>query len=98
MKPQRLRRAIAEGDLAPGADIGRLIAFYQTIHHGLAVRAADGAPRADLMAAVDGAMAAWTELAKPPPAPRAARGKPRPCAKAAKRSSGDAPRPPSGRG
>jgi AcrR family transcriptional regulator len=69
---QRFHRAVAEGDLDPRADVGRLIAFYQTIAHGLAVRAADGASRADLMAAVDGAMAAWREMTKPWPPAKAA--------------------------
>ena len=61
----RLRRAVAEGDVSPDADLSRIVSFYVTVAHGLAVRAGDGATRADLMAAVDGAMAAWAEMAKP---------------------------------
>ena len=61
---RRLSRAVAEGDVSPHADLGRIAAFYVTVAHGLAVRAGDGASRAQLMAAVDGAMAAWTEMAK----------------------------------
>jgi hypothetical protein len=61
----RLRRAVAEGDVSPNADLRRIVAFYVTVANGLAVRAGDGATRADLMAAVDGAMAAWAEMAKP---------------------------------
>jgi AcrR family transcriptional regulator len=58
----RLKRAVAEGDLAPGANTGAIAAFYATVIHGLGIRAGDGAPRAGLMAAVDGAMAAWDTL------------------------------------
>ncbi len=66
----RLKRAVAEGDVSPDADLRRIVVFYVTIAHGLAFRAGDGATRAELMTAVDGAMAAWTELAKPQPASR----------------------------
>ena len=62
---KRLRRAVSDGDLSPKAHLRRIAAFYVTVAHGLAARAADGATRADLMAAVDGAMAAWTEMTKP---------------------------------
>ena len=58
----RLKRAVAEGDLAPEVDIGAIAAFYATVSHGLGIRAGDGAPRAALIAAVDGAMAAWEPL------------------------------------
>jgi hypothetical protein len=58
----RLKRAVAEGDLAPELDIGAIAAFYATVIHGLGVRAGDGASRSALMAAVDGAMAAWGTL------------------------------------
>jgi AcrR family transcriptional regulator len=62
---RRLARALAEGDISPDADLGRIAAFYATVLHGLGVRAGDGASRAHLMAAVDGAMAAWSEMVKP---------------------------------
>lgn len=62
---RRLRRAVADGDVSPGADLRGIVEFYVTLAHGLAVRAGDGATRADLMAAVDGAMAGWAQLAKP---------------------------------
>jgi len=61
----RLKRAVAEGDLAPEVDTGAVAAFYATVIHGLGIRAGDGAPRAALMAAVDGAMAAWNTLTSP---------------------------------
>ncbi len=63
---QRLKRGIAEGDLPPELDITSIAAFYATMIHGLAVRAGDGAPRAALMGAVDGAMAAWEALTAKP--------------------------------
>jgi AcrR family transcriptional regulator len=58
----RLKRAVTEGDLAAGLDIGAIAAFYATVIHGLGVRAGDGASRSALTAAVDGAMAAWDTL------------------------------------
>jgi AcrR family transcriptional regulator len=56
---RRLKRAVHDGDLPTSADISAIAAFYATVLHGLAVRAGDGASRKALMAAVDGAMAAW---------------------------------------
>lgn len=73
---QRLDRGVAEGELAAALDTHAIAAFYATLLHGLGVRAGDGASRADLMAAVDGAMAAWEALGgsldadRGPPAPR----------------------------
>jgi AcrR family transcriptional regulator len=61
----RLRRAVIEGDVSPDADLDGIAAFYATVSQGLAIRAGDGASRTHLMAAVDGAMAAWSEMAKP---------------------------------
>jgi AcrR family transcriptional regulator len=61
---QRLVRAVEQGELSPGLDLDRIAAFYATVIHGLAVRSGDGVPRAALMAAVDGAMAAWEPLTR----------------------------------
>jgi AcrR family transcriptional regulator len=58
----RLKRAVDEGELAPSVDLAGLASFYATVIHGLAVRAGDGASRRALLAAVDGAMAAWPAL------------------------------------
>jgi AcrR family transcriptional regulator len=66
----RLRRAVAEGDGSPDADLRRIIVYCVTVAHGLAFRAGDGASRAELMTAVDGAMAAWAELVEPQPTSR----------------------------
>lgn len=62
---QRLDRAVTEGELPAGVDTNAVAAFYATVLHGLGVRAGDGASRADLAAAVDGAMAAWETLVSP---------------------------------
>ncbi len=59
---RRLKRAMDEGDLPASADIAAIASFYATVLHGLAIRAGDGASRKALMAAVDGAMAAWPAL------------------------------------
>jgi AcrR family transcriptional regulator len=59
---ERLDRAVAEGELPADLDTGSVAAFYTTVVHGLGIRAADGASRAHLTAAVDGAMAAWSGL------------------------------------
>ena len=59
---QRLKRAVSEGDLPPGAPIAEMTSFYTTVLHGLAVRAHDGASRHTLMAAVEAAMGAWDPL------------------------------------
>jgi AcrR family transcriptional regulator len=69
---QRLDRAVAEGELPPGLDTGSIAAFYVTVAFGISLRAGDGASRAALMAAVDGAMAAWDTLTSEP-ASRASR-------------------------
>jgi AcrR family transcriptional regulator len=60
---RRLKRAVAEGDLPASADIAAIASFYATVLHGLGIRAGDGASRKALVAAVDGAMAAWPALA-----------------------------------
>jgi AcrR family transcriptional regulator len=71
---QRLERAVAEGELAADLDVAGVTSFYTTVLNGLAIRARDGASRAELLAAADGAMAAWKTLtgAKRPAAARLA--------------------------
>jgi AcrR family transcriptional regulator len=59
---QRLDRAVSEHELPANIDTHAVAAFYATVLHGLGVRAGDGASRAALMAAVDGAMAGWDTL------------------------------------
>ena len=70
---QRLDRSVAQGELPAGLDINAVAAFYATVIHGLGVRAGDGASRTELMAAVDGAMAAWETLVVKPKAKKRSR-------------------------
>jgi AcrR family transcriptional regulator len=65
---QRLDRSVAEGELSAELDTNAVAAFYATVIHGLGVRAGDGASRADLVASVDGAMAAWETVTTSPKA------------------------------
>jgi AcrR family transcriptional regulator len=58
----RLDRAVAEGELPRDLDTSGMAAFYATVLHGIGMRAGDGTSQAALMAAVDGAMAAWEPL------------------------------------
>jgi AcrR family transcriptional regulator len=59
---RRLKRGVAEGDLPEGVSVLALASFYTTVLHGLSIQAHDGASRASLMAAIDGAMMAWEPL------------------------------------
>jgi len=59
---QRLDAAVSTGELPRELDTSSIAAFYATVVHGLSIRAADGASRAQLSAAADGAMAAWDSL------------------------------------
>ena len=61
---RRLKRAMEEGELPASTDANRIAAFYATVAQGLGVRAGDGVSRAELMAVVDGAIAAWDSLVK----------------------------------
>ncbi|MGW1737503.1 TetR/AcrR family transcriptional regulator [Nocardia sp. NPDC001965] len=61
----RLERGIADGDLAPGADLEAIASFYLTVLHGLAIRIRDGCTRADAQQVVDNAMYAWDNVAAP---------------------------------
>lgn len=63
---RRLERGVREGDVPAGLDLAALAFFYTTIAHGLSVRARDESSRRMLMAAVDGAMAAWDHLTAHP--------------------------------
>jgi len=67
---QRLHRAVKEGELPKGLPVADIAGFYTTFIQGLAVRARDGATRAQMLAAVNGAMAAWPALTKVKNKPR----------------------------
>lgn len=56
---QRLRQAIADGELPEDTDAGALAAFYGVVVGGMSARARDGASRADLEAVAVTAMRAW---------------------------------------
>ncbi|GAA3924206.1 TetR/AcrR family transcriptional regulator [Actinoplanes auranticolor] len=56
---ERFRRAVAEGDLPPGADPRRLARFIMTMGFGVAVQAANGLGPAELDEIVDTALLAW---------------------------------------
>jgi len=65
MLRQRLHRAVQDGELPKGLPIADIAGFYTTFIQGLAVRARDGATKAQMLAAVKGAMAAWPALTRP---------------------------------
>jgi AcrR family transcriptional regulator len=56
---ERLERGLAEGDVPKGTNLDQLASFYTAVMNGLSVQARDGAPREELLANVDCAMAAW---------------------------------------
>jgi AcrR family transcriptional regulator len=56
---QRLKRAKAEGDLPPGADPADLTGFVATVMNGMAVQAAGGATRRELLRVIQTALKAW---------------------------------------
>lgn len=59
---ERIERGIADGDVPAGADVARVAAFYNTVNHGMAIQARDGADRAKLSAIAESAIAAWDVL------------------------------------
>jgi AcrR family transcriptional regulator len=56
---ERLARGQADGDVAPGADIGALAAYVMSMQYGLSLQARDGATRDQLDAVVDCMLAGW---------------------------------------
>ncbi|MEI9901312.1 MAG: TetR/AcrR family transcriptional regulator [Hyphomicrobium sp.] len=56
---QRLERAKAEGDLAPDSNPAALARYIATVEQGMAVQAASGATREDLIAVAEMALKAW---------------------------------------
>ncbi|MGV0791805.1 TetR family transcriptional regulator C-terminal domain-containing protein [Mycolicibacterium sp. XJ1819] len=59
---ERIRRGIADGDVPAGTDATALAAFYNTVNHGMAIQARDGADGAKLSAIAESAIAAWEAL------------------------------------
>jgi AcrR family transcriptional regulator len=58
----RIERGIAEGDVPAGVDAAAVAAFYNTVNHGMAIQARDGADHSKLSAIAEGAIAAWDGL------------------------------------
>ncbi|MER8750768.1 TetR/AcrR family transcriptional regulator [Mesorhizobium sp. M1050] len=55
----RLQEAVSEGELPRSVDVIELARFLQTVQSGMAIRARDGADRAELQAVAEIAMAGW---------------------------------------
>ena len=55
----RLARALADGELPPGADIPATARFFVSVLQGMALQARDGAGRRELEGVARTAMAAW---------------------------------------
>jgi AcrR family transcriptional regulator len=55
----RLEKAVDEGELPPVLDIAKVCRFLQTVQSGMAIRARDGAERAELQSVAEIAMAGW---------------------------------------
>jgi len=70
---RRLVRAVDEGELSKGLPLADIAGFYTTFMQGLAVRARDGATKAAMLSAVNGAMAAWPALTRVKKKTRSAR-------------------------
>ena len=56
---ERFRRAAAEGDMPPDVECADLARYVVTVLHGMAVQAAGGASREDLLRVVELALRAW---------------------------------------
>jgi AcrR family transcriptional regulator len=56
---RRFKRAIREGDLPANADAADLARYVGTVIHGMAVQAAGGARRRELLRVVETALRAW---------------------------------------
>jgi AcrR family transcriptional regulator len=59
---ERIERGIAEGDVPRDTDSAAVAAFYNTVNHGMAIQARDGADQAKLAAIAEGAISAWDGL------------------------------------
>ncbi|MET0896737.1 MAG: TetR/AcrR family transcriptional regulator [Mycobacterium sp.] len=55
----RFRKAVDDGDLAPGTDPGLLARFLMTVSNGIAVQAASGVDAAVLQRVADAALRQW---------------------------------------
>lgn len=55
----RLKKGVEDGELPSSLDIAKLARFLQTVQSGMAIRARDGAERAELQGVAEIAMAGW---------------------------------------
>jgi AcrR family transcriptional regulator len=62
---ERIERGIADGDVPAGTDAAAIGAFYNTVNHGMAIQARDGADRTKLSAIAESAISAWDGLTRP---------------------------------
>lgn len=62
---ERLRRAIAEGELPTTLDPHPIASYCVTVQQGMSIQARDGASRQTLEMIAQGAMAAWDGLIRP---------------------------------
>ncbi|MGV0643161.1 TetR/AcrR family transcriptional regulator [Mycolicibacterium sp. XJ2546] len=60
----RVERGIVDGDVPAAADASTVAAFYNTVNHGMAIQARDGADRAKLCAIAEAAISAWDGLVR----------------------------------
>ena len=58
----RFDKAKSDGDLQVTADTTKLARFVQTVQSGMAIRARDGADRAELEAVAEIALAGWDHI------------------------------------
>lgn len=58
----RFSTAVEQGELPRSLDAAKLARFLQTVQNGMAIRARDGAERAELQAVAEMAMAGWDGL------------------------------------
>lgn len=58
----RLEQAIAEGELPGSVDVAKVARFLQTVQSGMAIRARDGADRAELESVAEFAIAGWDNM------------------------------------
>jgi AcrR family transcriptional regulator len=56
---ERIERGIADGDVPATADAAAIAGFYNTVNHGMAIQARDGADRKKLSSIAESAISAW---------------------------------------
>jgi AcrR family transcriptional regulator len=66
MIEQRLKRAVAEGEISSTVDVQGVAAFYLAVLDGLAIQARDGVSKKALLASARRAVAAWDVLVAMP--------------------------------